>query len=120
VATVVRRHPSSFEAILELDESDRAALRDEIARKWHHTRPLWFAIVVCSMGAAVQGWDQVSRHLQGNDGGKAHWRKKNLQTGSNRANLSFPIEFGIGSTFAQDKWLVGLINSTPTIAMTLM
>ena len=43
------------------------------------------------------------------------------QTGSNGANLSFPIQFGIdaGSDPAnadRDNWLVGLVNSAPYIA----
>jgi MFS family permease len=39
---------------------------------------------------SVQGWDQ---------------------TGSNAANLSFPVEFGIGSGVGADSWKVGAINS---------
>lgn len=51
-------------------------------------------IFVCSIGAAVQGWDQ---------------------TGSNGANLSFPQVFGIGSDSTKDKLLVGLVNGAPYI-----
>lgn len=53
---------------------------------------------MCAIGAATQGWDQ---------------------TGSNGANLSFPVEFGISKTLddgpdgERDSWLVGLINSAP-------
>lgn len=42
--------------------------------KWRQPGPLIFTVVLCSLAAAVQGWDQ---------------------TGSNGANLSFPKEFGI-------------------------
>lgn len=38
----------------------------------------------------IQGWDQ---------------------TGSNAANLSFPVEFGINGTTGADPWKVGAINS---------
>lgn len=45
------------------------------------------------------------------------------QTGSNGANLSFPIEFGINAGTAptskeadRDNWIVGLVNSAPYIA----
>lgn len=53
---------------------------------------LYATIALCSIGAAVQGWDQ---------------------TGSNGANLSFPIEFGIGTDQGRDRWLVGLVNAGP-------
>lgn len=35
-------------------------LDDELNRKWHLPRGLWLTVIVCSVGAAVQGWDQVS------------------------------------------------------------
>ncbi|KAB8204506.1 hypothetical protein BDV34DRAFT_226306 [Aspergillus parasiticus] len=92
---LLAQKPSEYEAISELDEEDRVALRDEIVRKWHQPKALWFTIIVCSIGAAVQGWDQ---------------------TGSNGANLSFPKAFGIGSNSDHDQWIVGLINAAPTIA----
>lgn len=60
---------------------------------------LYFTIALCSIGAAVQGWDQ---------------------TGSNGANLSFPLEFGIGGAGAHDEWLVGLVNSAPYIASAVL
>jgi MFS family permease len=66
-------------------------------------------IVLNSIAAAIQGWDQ---------------------TGSNGANLSFPIEFGIGDTvphcdpvdgnaqLCQDNaWIVGFVNATPYITI---
>lgn len=58
-------------------------------------------VILCSVGAAVQGWDQ---------------------TGSNGANLSFPAEFGIPDNdtsspdYNHNLWLVGLINAAPYIA----
>lgn len=64
---------------------------------------LYITVAVCSIGAAVQGWDQ---------------------TGSNGANLSFPIAFNIpdgeelpdGSPnpdAEKNLWLVGVINAAP-------
>jgi MFS family permease len=58
-------------------------------------------VILCSVGAAVQGWDQ---------------------TGSNGANLSFPVAFGIDDSdptnprYEHNLWLVGLINAGPYIA----
>jgi len=36
-------------------------------------------------------------------------------TGSNGANLSFPLALGIGSKSTRDTFLVGLINAAPYI-----
>jgi len=57
-------------------------------------------IILCSVGAATQGWDQ---------------------TGSNGANLSFPREFGIPTdagapNAARNSWLVGVVNAAPYIS----
>lgn len=93
---LVAQDPSSFES-LDLTEEEKESLRFEAAHRWKHPIKLYFTIIVCSIGAAVQGWDQ---------------------TGSNGANLSFPVEFGIGHgeddghpNQVRDNWLVGLVNA---------
>lgn len=70
------------------------ALKDEVLYKWRVPRILYLTIITCSIGAAVQGWDQ---------------------TGSNGANLSFPDVFGIGGDSDHDTLLVGLVNAAPYI-----
>ena len=87
---------------LDLSEEEKDALRIEVTKKWKHPMKLYITVVVCSIGAAVQGWDQ---------------------TGSNGANLSFPAEFGIGEgenpespDYEYDQWIVGLVNAAPYIA----
>lgn len=98
---LVAQDPANYEN-LDLDETEKAALRMEVTKKWTHPRLLYVTIIVCSIGAAVQGWDQ---------------------TGSNGANLSFPQEFGIGAgeeppgtpNHDRDNWLVGLVNAGPYI-----
>lgn len=91
---------------MDLEEDEKDALRIEVTKKWHHPLKLYVTIVVCSIGAAVQGWDQ---------------------TGSNGANLSFPIAFGIPDSATLEDgsvnpdaetnlWLVGVINAAPYIA----
>ncbi|KAF8503867.1 hypothetical protein JB92DRAFT_3084245 [Gautieria morchelliformis] len=97
---LVAQNPPEFESIDELDESEREALRNEVVHKWRQPFALYMTVILCSVGAAVQGWDQ---------------------TGSNGANLSFPVEFGIAAAegtpnFDRDTWLVGLVNSAPYIA----
>jgi len=65
-----------------------------VLHKWRQPIALYITIVICSVGAAVQGWDQ---------------------TGSNGANLTFPDYFHIGTPSTRDSFLVGLINAAPYI-----
>ncbi|KAK3686451.1 hypothetical protein LTR37_019801 [Vermiconidia calcicola] len=98
--------PAAFESIEDLNDDDKAQLREEIEHRWRQPRILYFAIVLSSIAAAIQGWDQ---------------------TGSNGANLSFPQAFGIDEgpdgpcaetgTCVRNQWLVGLINSMPYFAI---
>ncbi|KAJ8107610.1 hypothetical protein OPT61_g8745 [Boeremia exigua] len=98
---LVAQNPNGYESIEILVEEDRQHLRFEKQHKWKHPLQLYITIIVCSIGAAVQGWDQ---------------------TGSNGANLSFPVEFGIGEGDTEgspNRWahnlLVGLVNAGPYI-----
>ncbi|KAI0539177.1 sugar transporter-domain-containing protein [Xylaria digitata] len=99
---LVAQDPTCFEDIQgaeALDEAEIYALKREITHKWSVPRTLYLTIATCSIGAAVQGWDQE---------------------GSNGANLSFPRQFGIGGTSDRDVFLVGLINSAPYIGSALI
>lgn len=94
---LVARDPENYEDIVgeeALDEPEVEALRDEVLHKWRQPFSLYLTIISCSIGAAVQGWDQ---------------------TGSNGANLTFPEAFGIASNSTRDSFLVGLINAAPYI-----
>lgn len=88
---LVAQNPAHLDDIEELSEDDKHWLRREVTHKWSLPRDLWWTVGVCSLGSALQGWDN---------------------TGANGANLSFPEEFGI----AHNSWLVGCINSAPTIS----
>lgn len=96
---LVAANPPEFESVEGLEPSEVHALRREVTHKWSHPRRLYITVFLCSIGAAVQGWDQ---------------------TGSNGANLSFPDEFGIGSGSDRDTWLVGLVNAAPYIASAVL
>ncbi|PNS18889.1 hypothetical protein CAC42_5428 [Sphaceloma murrayae] len=102
---LVGQNPAEFEDLSELDDEQKQALRDEVLRKWHQPRAMYFTVILCSIGAAVQGWDQ---------------------TGSNGANLSFPVDFGIPDGDAtlpdheRNLWLVGLINAGPYIGASFL
>ena len=102
--------PAHFESIQELDETDRQHLRNEVLHRWRHPKILYFTIILNSIAAAVQGWDQ---------------------TGSNGANLGFPQYFGIPDSAklpdgsvnpnaAKNSWIVGFINSCPYIAISFL
>jgi len=98
---LVAQDPAGFESLTQLDENEKDILRREVAHRWSHPMALYWTIIICSIGAAVQGWDQI---------------------GSNGANLSFPLEFGIGEgenydspNQVRDSWLVGLVNAGPYI-----
>ena len=108
---LVAKDPPAFESVEGLTDEEKEAIRNEVLHKWRQPKSLFFTIILCSVGAAVQGWDQ---------------------TGSNGANLSFPVAFGIsdadfladGTTPNPDKatnlWLVGLINAAPYIASSFL
>lgn len=102
---LVAQDPPAFEQIQELDEVERDALRNEVLHKWRQPGALYFTVILCSIGAAVQGWDQ---------------------TGSNGANLSWPVDFGVPDSFEKGKedfsvdydknsWIVGVVNAGPYI-----
>lgn len=107
---LVARDPAAFEEVPDLTDIEKDAIRNEVLHKWRQPWALYFTIVLCSIGAAVQGWDQE---------------------GSNGANLSFPDALGIPTeaTFstgpragqanplsAKNTWIQGVINAAPYIA----
>ncbi|KAM0427386.1 hypothetical protein ACHAQK_012101 [Fusarium lateritium] len=106
---LIAQNPTGFESIQDLDEHEKRALREEVTHKWKHPWPLYYTIFLNSIAAAIQGWDQ---------------------TGSNGANLSFPVALGIpdsaGSSCgpvantglcATNSWIIGLVNSMPYITI---
>lgn len=105
---LVAQSPHTIESIPELDEADKEVLRREVTHRWNHPKPLYFTIVLNSIAAAIQGWDQ---------------------TGSNGANLSFPQAFGIADhgelceaqgTCYKNSWIIGFVNASPYIAISFL
>ncbi|RFU78197.1 sugar transporter [Trichoderma arundinaceum] len=108
---LVAQNPAAFESLDELDEEEKQALREEVTHRWKHPWALYYTIGLSSIAAAIQGWDQ---------------------TGSNGANLSFPVALGIpdsaGSACgpdanagdcAKNSWIIGFVNSMPYITICL-
>ncbi|KAI0598819.1 sugar transporter-domain-containing protein [Biscogniauxia sp. FL1348] len=94
---LVAQNPNDYDDIdgeEALDEAEKTALRDEVVHRWRMPWRLFLTIATCSIGAAVQGWDQ---------------------TGSNGATIFFPEFYGIASDSTRDTILVGLVNSGPYI-----
>ncbi|KAK1047131.1 hypothetical protein LTR74_017812 [Friedmanniomyces endolithicus] len=60
---LVAQKPHAWDAIEELDEDDNEHLRRETSYRWSHPRMLYFLIVLSSIGAAVQGWDQTGKAI---------------------------------------------------------
>ncbi|KAK3346139.1 hypothetical protein B0T25DRAFT_269935 [Lasiosphaeria hispida] len=77
-----------------LSEEEKAVLTKEVEHKWRLPARLFLTIATCSIGAAVQGWDQ---------------------TGTNGANIFFPAIYGIDGSSVRDKLLLGLVNAGPYI-----
>ncbi|KAK8923300.1 hypothetical protein H634G_10388 [Metarhizium anisopliae BRIP 53293] len=98
---LVAQDPTGYEDITgsqALSQEEIESLRAEVLHKWRIPKVLYLTIITCSIGAAVQGWDQ---------------------TGSNGANLIFPHVFGIESPSVHDKLIVGLVNAAPYIGTAL-
>jgi hypothetical protein len=76
----------------KLTDVELNILEREVTHRWDMPKKLFLTIATCSIGAAVQGWDQ---------------------TGSNGANLWFPEYYGIGGKSDRDTLLVGLVNAGP-------
>jgi MFS family permease len=106
---LVAQNPQGYDTIAELDDEDRAFLHEEATKRWAHGKTLYFTIILNSIAAAIQGWDQ---------------------TGSNGANLSFPAALGIDSSSAgcvdgtisssqcqSWEWIQGFINACPYIVI---
>lgn len=56
---LVAQNPQDFETMPELDDEDRQVLRDEITHRWRHPKILYYTIILNSIAAAIQGWDQT-------------------------------------------------------------
>ena len=94
---LVAQNPAAVDQIdgdEKLSDEELTILDNEITHKWRMPFRLFLTIATCSIGAAVQGWDQ---------------------TGSNGANLFFPDYYGIGDNSLMSRITVGIVNAGPYI-----
>lgn len=110
---LIAKDPVEFESVPGITYEEVTVIRNEVLHRWLQPWRLYFTIVLCSIGAAVQGWDQ---------------------TGSNGANLTFPDALGIPITetimvngeevpnpdAALNQWIKGVINAGPYIACSML
>ena len=59
---LVAQNPLGIDTIHELDDEDRRVLSEEVTHKWRHPRLLYLTIVLNSVAAAIQGWDQTGKY----------------------------------------------------------
>lgn len=52
---LVAQNPAEFETVEGLDDSEKEALRNEVVHKWRQPRAMYLTVILCSVGAAVQG-----------------------------------------------------------------
>ncbi|KAF4126205.1 Sugar (and other) transporter [Geosmithia morbida] len=99
---LVAQNPGAIDEIdgpEKLDAEELRVLHQEVTHKWRMPMRLFLTIATCSIGAAVQGWDQ---------------------TGTNGANLWFPEYYGIADESVRSRILVGLVNAGPYIGSALI
>ncbi|KAM0787701.1 hypothetical protein ACM66B_003761 [Microbotryomycetes sp. NB124-2] len=98
---MVAQAPGDFEDFAELSEDDKYHIRREITNRWSQPWSLYFTVIVCSLAACVQGWDQ---------------------TGTNGANLTLVNDLelapvpGDAHETERREWLLGLVNAAPYAA----
>jgi hypothetical protein len=57
----VAKDPPAFESVEGLTEDEKTAIRNEVLHKWRQPKSLFFTIILCSIGAAVQSVPQPLR-----------------------------------------------------------
>ncbi|KAI4100081.1 MAG: hypothetical protein L6R37_005679 [Teloschistes peruensis] len=96
----IAKDPRHWDAIPGVTDAEKQSLRDERSRRFRQPLALYLTIIICSVGAAVQGWDQ---------------------TGLNGANLKWPGALGLDTNLrSNDFWILGLVNAAPYLAAALM
>jgi hypothetical protein len=53
---LISRDPANFASVLGMTEDEKSAIANEVLHKWRQPKILYFTIILCSVGAAVQGW----------------------------------------------------------------
>ncbi len=51
---LIAKDPPAFESVPGLKDYEKEAIRNEVLHKWRQPKSLFFTIILCSIGAAVQ------------------------------------------------------------------
>jgi hypothetical protein len=62
---LVAQRPRDFEMITELNDAEKKILHNEITHRWRHPWALYYTIILNSIAAAIQGWDQTGMICNG-------------------------------------------------------
>lgn len=53
-AALVAKDPANFESVKDIRDEEIEVIRDEVLHKWRQPWSLYFTVITCSIGAAVQ------------------------------------------------------------------
>jgi hypothetical protein len=68
------QRPDEYDDIPELSAEERQAIREETTNRWKHPWALYYTIILNSVAAAIQGWDQTGkRHFHAFSRFVTHW-----------------------------------------------
>ena len=56
---LIAQNPGGLDELDALSDEEKNILHYEAEHRWKHPAKLYFTIILCSIGAAVQGWDQT-------------------------------------------------------------
>jgi hypothetical protein len=56
---LVAQSPGNIDDVAELSNDDRRVLSEEETHRWKHPFALYYTIILNSISAAIQGWDQT-------------------------------------------------------------
>ena len=56
---LLAQNPGDFSLVEGLEDHERAMVELEITHRWYHPITLYYTIILNSIAAAIQGWDQT-------------------------------------------------------------
>lgn len=56
---LIGQKPSEVHGIPEISQEEGQVLCEEVTRRWHHPRAMYYLVILNSISAAIQGWDQT-------------------------------------------------------------
>jgi hypothetical protein len=118
---LVAQNPHHIDQIQELDEEDRRVLREEVTHRWKHPRILYVTIILNSIAAAIQGWDQTGRIASAEFDDSAdicsfQWSQSYLRLSSRNRRQVCATQ----AICNKNSWIIGFINSTPYITIAVL